>query len=56
MSPTSERLRLAPASELHELAPQLASLEDAFLEQTHSSIQFSGASPEGATDASGLNH
>ena len=28
--------------ELHELAPQLASLEDAFMEQTHASTEFGG--------------
>ena len=28
--------------ELHELTPQLASLEDAFMEQTHSSTEFGG--------------
>jgi ABC-2 type transport system ATP-binding protein len=31
--------------ELHELASQLASLEDAFLEQTHNSMQFGGTGP-----------
>ena len=29
--------------ELHELTPQLASLEDAFMEQTHTSTEFGGA-------------
>jgi ABC-2 type transport system ATP-binding protein len=28
--------------ELHELTPQLASLEDAFMEQTHTSNEFGG--------------
>ena len=30
--------------ELHELTPQLASLEDAFMEQTHTSTEFGGHS------------
>jgi ABC-2 type transport system ATP-binding protein len=30
--------------ELHELTPQLASLEDAFMEQTHTSTEFGGRS------------
>jgi ABC-2 type transport system ATP-binding protein len=39
--------------ELHELTPQLASLEDAFMEQTHTSKQFSshGANDDRATAA-----
>ena len=39
--------------ELHELAPQLASLEDAFMEQTHTSTEFGGhgTTDERATDA-----
>lgn len=32
--------------ELHELTPQLASLEDAFMEQTHTSTEFGGHSAE----------
>ena len=31
--------------ELHELTPQLASLEDAFMEQTHTSTEFGGHGP-----------
>ena len=34
--------------ELHELSPQLASLEDAFMEQTHTSTQFGGHGANGA--------
>ena len=39
--------------ELHELTPQLASLEDAFMEQTHTSTEFGGHSStdERTTDA-----
>ena len=39
--------------ELHELTPQLASLEDAFMEQTHTSTEFGGhgTTDERATDA-----
>ncbi len=39
--------------ELHELTPQLASLEDAFMEQTHTSTEFGGHSTtdERGTDA-----
>ena len=33
--------------ELHELTPQLASLEDAFMEQTHSSTEFGGNGANG---------
>ena len=32
--------------ELHELTTQLASLEDAFMEQTHNSIEFGGYRPD----------
>ncbi len=35
--------------ELHELTPQLASLEDAFMEQTHTSTEFGGHGPNGDT-------
>ncbi len=39
--------------ELHELTPQLASLEDAFMEQTHTSTEFGGrgANDDRATQA-----
>ena len=42
--------------ELHELTPQLASLEDAFMEQTHTSTEFGGHSTtdERATDAAAV--
>ena len=42
--------------ELHELTPQLASLEDAFIEQTHTSAEFGGHSTtdEQATDAAAV--
>ena len=33
--------------ELHELTPQLASLEDAFMEQTHTSTEFGGRGADG---------
>jgi len=33
--------------ELHELTPQLASLEDAFMEQTHTSTEFGGRDANG---------
>ncbi|MEO5900756.1 MAG: hypothetical protein ABIR68_11600, partial [Ilumatobacteraceae bacterium] len=33
--------------ELHELTPQLASLEDAFMEQTHTSTEFGGHGANG---------
>ena len=33
--------------ELHALTPQLASLEDAFMEQTHTSTEFSGHDANG---------
>ena len=35
--------------ELHELTPQLASLEDAFMEQTHTSTEFGGHGRNGVT-------
>ncbi len=37
--------------ELHELTPQLASLEDAFMEQTHASTEFGGHNADGDRDA-----
>ena len=37
--------------ELHELTPQLASLEDAFMEQTHTSTEFGGNSADSDRDA-----
>ena len=37
--------------ELHELTPQVASLEDAFMEQTHTSTQFGGQGPDGNRSA-----
>ncbi len=42
--------------ELHELTPQLASLEDAFMEQTHTSTEFGGHSTtdEQAIDAAAV--
>ena len=45
--------------ELHELTPQLASLEDAFMEQTHASTEFGGHGgdpnhPAPATTSSGV--
>lgn len=36
--------------ELHELTPQLASLEDAFMEQTHTSTEFGGNSTDSDRD------
>lgn len=36
--------------ELHQLTPQLASLEDAFMEQTHTSTEFGGNSADGRRD------
>ncbi len=35
--------------ELHELTPQLASLEDAYMEQTHASTEFGGHRPNGVS-------
>ena len=37
--------------ELHELTPQLASLEDAFMEQTHTSTEFGGQGADGERKA-----
>jgi len=37
--------------ELHELTPQLASLEDAFMEQTHTSTEFGGHNAAGDREA-----
>jgi ABC-2 type transport system ATP-binding protein len=37
--------------ELHELTPQLASLEDAFMEQTHASTEFGAHRADGDGDA-----
>jgi ABC-2 type transport system ATP-binding protein len=40
--------------ELHELTPQLASLEDAFMEQTHTTIEFGGHAHHDATSSNGV--
>jgi hypothetical protein len=38
---------------LHELAPQLASLEEAFMELTEDSIEYRGTTNDGMTNSTG---
>jgi len=41
--------------ELHELTPRLASLEEAFMEQTHTSAEFASPTPRAASPALATN-